>query len=127
MGLREARLMASMNPPAINAEAAEDAIKYIIFLADANKLFDVALGMYDFELVLAVAQNSQKVGFPTSWLERLIADMLHSTGPTRVHPLPTRATRPRKVFPAFQNRRPSQALQEGALQPVTGRCVSSDI
>lgn len=40
---------------------AEDAVKYIIFLADANKLFDVALGMYDFELVLAVAQNSQKV------------------------------------------------------------------
>ena len=46
---------------AIDSEAAEDAVKYIIFLADTNKLFDVALGIYDFELVLAVAQNSQKV------------------------------------------------------------------
>ena len=57
---------------AINADAAEDAIKYIIFLADANKLFDVALGMYDFELVLAVAQNSQKVSLFKCWLKRLV-------------------------------------------------------
>ena len=66
-----------MKLAAINAEAAEDAIKYIIFLADANKLFDVALGMYDFELVLAVAQNSQKVSLSASRLKRLVADMLH--------------------------------------------------
>jgi elongator complex protein 1 len=39
----------------------EDAIKYIIFLSDVNKLYDVALGMYDFKLVLMVAQYSQKV------------------------------------------------------------------
>jgi elongator complex protein 1 len=39
----------------------EDAIRYIIFLTDVNKLFDVALGMYDFQLVLMVAQFSQKV------------------------------------------------------------------
>ncbi|KAF5387234.1 hypothetical protein D9757_006815 [Collybiopsis confluens] len=38
----------------------EDAVKYIIFLVDADKLFDTALGMYDFELVLMVAQHSQK-------------------------------------------------------------------
>ncbi|GAA5832721.1 hypothetical protein JCM11251_005735 [Rhodosporidiobolus azoricus] len=41
-------------------ERAEDAVKYIIFLSDANKLFDLALGMYDFPLVLMVAQQSQK-------------------------------------------------------------------
>ncbi|GAA5945114.1 hypothetical protein JCM3775_000913 [Rhodotorula graminis] len=41
-------------------ERAEDAVKYIIFLSDANKLFDLALGMYDFPLVLVVAQQSQK-------------------------------------------------------------------
>lgn len=46
----------------MSQEAAEAAVKYIIFLADANTLFDVALGIYDFDLVLAVAQNSQKVG-----------------------------------------------------------------
>ncbi|KAF8661467.1 hypothetical protein AX16_001304 [Volvariella volvacea WC 439] len=38
----------------------EDAVKYIIFLADADKLFDVALGMYDFSLVLLIAQFAQK-------------------------------------------------------------------
>lgn len=40
----------------------EDAVKYIIFLVDANSLFDIALGMYDFSLVLMIAQNAQKVG-----------------------------------------------------------------
>ncbi|GAA6031547.1 hypothetical protein JCM8097_006514 [Rhodosporidiobolus ruineniae] len=43
-----------------DAERAEDAVKYIIFLSDANKLFDLALGMYDFPLVLMIAQQSQK-------------------------------------------------------------------
>jgi elongator complex protein 1 len=41
--------------------AVEDAVKYIIFLVDADTLFDVALGMYDFSLVLLVAQHAQKV------------------------------------------------------------------
>lgn len=41
----------------------EDAIKYVIFLTDVNRLFDVALGMYDFGLVLMIAQFSQKVRF----------------------------------------------------------------
>ncbi|KAK1230942.1 putative elongator complex protein 1 [Marasmius sp. AFHP31] len=38
----------------------EDAVKYIIFLVDADKLFDIALGMYDFSLVLMIAQHSQR-------------------------------------------------------------------
>ncbi|KAF7290054.1 polymerase II transcription elongation factor [Mycena chlorophos] len=38
----------------------EDAVKYIIFLVDANRLFDTALGMYDFSLVLMIAQHAQK-------------------------------------------------------------------
>ncbi|KAF5365923.1 hypothetical protein D9758_006686 [Tetrapyrgos nigripes] len=38
----------------------EEAVKYIIFLVDADKLFDTALGMYDFSLVLLIAQHSQK-------------------------------------------------------------------
>lgn len=41
----------------------EDAVKYIIFLVDANSLFDTALGMYDFSLVLMIAQHAQKVRF----------------------------------------------------------------
>lgn len=39
----------------------EEAIKYIIFLSNVNQLYDVALGMYNFQLVLMVAQYSQKV------------------------------------------------------------------
>ncbi|KII95516.1 hypothetical protein PLICRDRAFT_96071 [Plicaturopsis crispa FD-325 SS-3] len=38
----------------------EDAVKYIIFLVDADQLFDNALGMYDFSLVLMIAQHAQK-------------------------------------------------------------------
>ncbi|KZT69682.1 IkappaB kinase complex, IKAP component [Daedalea quercina L-15889] len=38
----------------------EEAVKYIIFLIDADRLFDTALGMYDFSLVLLIAQHSQK-------------------------------------------------------------------
>nr|XP_019009784.1 elongator complex protein 1 [Kwoniella pini CBS 10737]OCF48565.1 elongator complex protein 1 [Kwoniella pini CBS 10737] len=41
-------------------EIVEDAIKYIIFLSDVNRLYDVALGMYNFQLVLMIAQYSQK-------------------------------------------------------------------
>ena len=44
-----------------HAEIVEDAVKYIIFLSDVNKLYDVALGMYNFQLVLMIAQYSQKV------------------------------------------------------------------
>jgi elongator complex protein 1 len=39
----------------------EEAVKYIIFLVDAERLFSIALGMYDFSLVLMVAQHAQKV------------------------------------------------------------------
>ena len=44
-----------------NPDLVEEAVKYIIFLVDANSLFDTALGMYDFVLVLMIAQHSQKV------------------------------------------------------------------
>eukprot|EP01027_Heterolobosea_sp_BB2_P015726 GEZU01022499.1.p1 GENE.GEZU01022499.1~~GEZU01022499.1.p1 ORF type:complete len:1152 (+),score=352.16 GEZU01022499.1:132-3587(+) len=46
---------------AATAKAASDkALAYLIFLADVNQLYDVALGMYDFDLVIMVAQKSQK-------------------------------------------------------------------
>ncbi|KAN0081459.1 IKI3 family domain containing protein [Tylopilus felleus] len=41
-------------------ELVEDAVKYVVFLVDADRLFDTALGMYDFSLVLMVAQHAQK-------------------------------------------------------------------
>lgn len=44
-----------------HADDPERAIEHICFLADVNKLYDTALGMYDLDLVLLVAQQSQKV------------------------------------------------------------------
>ena len=38
----------------------DDACRYLIFLADAEQLFRVALGLYDFELALLVAQQSPR-------------------------------------------------------------------
>ncbi|XP_071964263.1 elongator complex protein 1-like [Antedon mediterranea] len=38
----------------------DQALKYIMYLVDVNKLFDLALGTYDFDLVLMVAAKSQK-------------------------------------------------------------------
>ena len=43
-----------------DAKKLDSMLKYAAFLVDVNLLFDVALGLYDFELVLAVAQKSQK-------------------------------------------------------------------
>jgi elongator complex protein 1 len=42
-------------------------MKYLLFLVDVNELYDVALGSYDFDLVLMVAEKSQKVFFWASF------------------------------------------------------------
>ncbi|XP_048252379.1 elongator complex protein 1-like isoform X2 [Haliotis rufescens] len=39
---------------------AEETLKYLLFLVDVNELYDVALGSYDFDLVLMVAEKSHK-------------------------------------------------------------------
>ncbi|CAO1437698.1 unnamed protein product [Diamesa serratosioi] len=38
----------------------DDALKYLLYLIDVNVLYNIALGMYDYQLVLFVAQKSQK-------------------------------------------------------------------
>ena len=43
-----------------NEEQAETATEHICFLADPNRLYDNALGLYDLELTLLVAQQTQK-------------------------------------------------------------------
>ncbi|KAK0514757.1 hypothetical protein JMJ35_003374 [Cladonia borealis] len=43
-----------------NPELVDGAIEHICFLADVNRLYDNALGLYDLELALLVAQQSQK-------------------------------------------------------------------
>ncbi|EDV26443.1 uncharacterized protein TRIADDRAFT_22184, partial [Trichoplax adhaerens] len=37
-----------------------EALKYLLVLVDVNELYNVALGMYDFDIVLMVAERSQK-------------------------------------------------------------------
>ncbi|XP_064474932.1 putative elongator complex protein 1 [Ornithodoros turicata] len=39
---------------------ADDALKYLLYLVDTSDLFNVALGTYNFDLVLMVAEKSQK-------------------------------------------------------------------
>jgi len=39
----------------------DDALRYLLYLVDVNDLYNVALGTYDFDLVLMVAEKSQKV------------------------------------------------------------------
>lgn len=46
---------------AFDPVTSEEALKYVLFLVDVNQMYQVALGMYDFELVLMVAEKSQKV------------------------------------------------------------------
>jgi elongator complex protein 1 len=41
--------------------SSDDALNYLFYIVDVYELFDVALGLYDFELVMLVAQKSQKV------------------------------------------------------------------
>ena len=41
--------------------SADEALRYLLYLVDVNELFNVALGTYDFDLVLMVADKSQKV------------------------------------------------------------------
>lgn len=42
-------------------EQAEDAIAHMCFLTDAHRLYSHALGIYDLELTLLVAQQAQMV------------------------------------------------------------------
>jgi elongator complex protein 1 len=43
-----------------NSDQAEKAAEHICFLADVNQLFDNALGLYNLDLALLIAQQSQK-------------------------------------------------------------------
>lgn len=61
MGSRQSLLINALDS---DSQLVEDAVRYVIFLVDADKLFDIALGMYDFTLVLLIAQHSQKVRIP---------------------------------------------------------------
>ncbi|NWH92099.1 ELP1 protein, partial [Aegithalos caudatus] len=46
--------------PDVQSVSAEEALKYLLFLVDVNELYDYSLGTYDFDLVIMVAEKSQK-------------------------------------------------------------------
>ncbi|NXU95346.1 ELP1 protein, partial [Xiphorhynchus elegans] len=46
--------------PDVKAVSAEEALKYLLYLVDVNELYDYSLGTYDFDLVVMVAEKSQK-------------------------------------------------------------------
>ncbi|NWI65046.1 ELP1 protein, partial [Todus mexicanus] len=46
--------------PDVKAVSAEEALKYLLFLVDVNELYEYSLGTYDFDLVIMVAEKSQK-------------------------------------------------------------------
>lgn len=39
----------------------DEGLRHLLYLVDVNELFDIALGTYDFNTVLMVAEKSQKV------------------------------------------------------------------
>uniref|UniRef100_A0A671P1U3 Elongator complex protein 1 n=1 Tax=Sinocyclocheilus anshuiensis TaxID=1608454 RepID=A0A671P1U3_9TELE len=50
-----------VNPPSGSSSvSAEEALKYLLFLVNVNELYEHSLGTYDFDLVLMVAEKSQK-------------------------------------------------------------------
>ena len=38
----------------------DEGLRHLLYIVDVNELFDVALGTYDFDIVLMVAERSQK-------------------------------------------------------------------
>lgn len=60
-------------------EGLEQAVEHICFLADVNQLYDTALGLYDLDVTLLVAQQSQKD--PREYLPYL--QSLHEMEPIR--------------------------------------------
>jgi hypothetical protein len=58
---------ASTNSHAVEGEdASEQAAEHICFLADVNQLYDHALGIYDLDVAILIAQQSQKACYSSS-------------------------------------------------------------
>ncbi|XP_041653539.1 elongator complex protein 1 [Cheilinus undulatus] len=72
--VHELRVNPPEGPGAVNAE---EALKYLLFLVNVNDLYEHSLGTYDFDLVLMVAEKSQKD--PKEYLPFL--NMLKSLAP----------------------------------------------
>ncbi|KAL7727102.1 hypothetical protein ACLKA6_017378 [Drosophila palustris] len=60
LGKLEQALLLIWKHKQTDAQLADQLLKYLLYLVDVNELYNVALGTYDFGLVLFVAQKSQK-------------------------------------------------------------------
>ncbi|XP_014224134.1 elongator complex protein 1 [Trichogramma pretiosum] len=49
-----------VTPTQDNITPADEAMKYLMYMVNVNTLYDVALGMYDFDLVTLIAEKAQK-------------------------------------------------------------------
>jgi hypothetical protein len=95
---------------------AEKALKYVCWLVDVDKLYDIALGMYDFELVLMVAQKSQKV-------HPVVGESIVTitTGSQRIPAIPVRAAEDGKVLPALHYRQSPRQVRQCPPQSQPSR------
>lgn len=73
------RLVSELRKKEEDKERLEQAIEHICFLADVNQLYDTALGLYEIEVALLIAQQSQKD--PREYLPYLQG--LHDMAPLR--------------------------------------------
>ena len=48
----------------------DEGLRHLLYLVDVNRLFDIALGTYDFNIVMMVAEKSQKVCFVFFFVNR---------------------------------------------------------
>ncbi|NXT69938.1 ELP1 protein, partial [Chaetops frenatus] len=60
IALQKVHHLRESSTPDVQAVSAEEALKYLLFLVDVNELYDYSLGTYDFDLVVMVAEKSQK-------------------------------------------------------------------
>uniref|UniRef100_A0A8C4PVD0 Elongator complex protein 1 n=1 Tax=Equus asinus asinus TaxID=83772 RepID=A0A8C4PVD0_EQUAS len=58
--LQKVHELQGLAPSVPDAVTAEEALKHLLLLVDVNELYDHSLGTYDFDLVLMVAEKSQK-------------------------------------------------------------------
>ncbi|XP_022938580.1 elongator complex protein 1 [Cucurbita moschata] len=58
--IREIELLNSDDPRRTSYPSSEEALKHLLWLSDADAVFDTALGLYDLKLAAIVAINSQR-------------------------------------------------------------------
>ncbi|XP_077201588.1 elongator complex protein 1 isoform X2 [Paroedura picta] len=60
VALQKIRELREPSPANTGSPSVEEALKYLLYLVDVSELYDHSLGTYDFDLVLMVAEKSQK-------------------------------------------------------------------